>query len=57
MALPQHLLDKLICPNCGNEELEYRQAEDRLNCPRCNFVYRVTEDVPVLLVDEAEQKE
>lgn len=57
MALSKHLLDMLICPHCRHEELDYDEAGKRLACSRCSFVYPVTDDVPVLLVDEAEKKE
>jgi uncharacterized protein YbaR (Trm112 family) len=57
MALSQQLLEKLSCPNCGNYPLEYSESENRLTCGKCRLAYRVSEDVPVLLVDEAERME
>ncbi|MCB2231260.1 Trm112 family protein [bacterium] len=57
MALSKQLLDMLICPNCRYEELDYDEAGQRLACSKCSFLFRVTDDVPVLLVDEAEKKE
>ncbi len=57
MALSRNLIDMLICPNCRHEKLDYHQAEARLSCSSCRFVYRVADDIPVLLVDEAETKE
>jgi len=54
MTLPNQLLDKLVCPKCKGK-LEYREDEDRLVCHSCRLSYRITDDIPVLLIDEAEQ--
>jgi len=53
MALNEQLLDKLACPRCKGE-LEYQKEKDRLECDKCKLNYRVVEDIPVLLIDEAE---
>ncbi len=52
MALPQDLLDILACPQCKGE-LEYREAENALLCHACRLRYRVENDIPVMLIDEA----
>ncbi|WP_084318691.1 Trm112 family protein [Deferrisoma camini] len=52
MALPQDLLDILACPQCKGE-LEYREAENALLCHACRLRYRVEDDIPVMLIDEA----
>ena len=54
MALPEGLLAKLVCPKCKGK-LEYLQDKDRLLCSTCSLSYRIDNDVPVLLVDEAEK--
>ena len=53
MALPEKLLEKLVCPKCKGK-LTYDQPAERLLCHACSLSYRVANDVPVLLVDEAE---
>lgn len=53
MALPEKLLEKLVCPKCKGK-LAYDQQAERLLCHTCKLAYRVANDVPVLLVDEAE---
>jgi uncharacterized protein YbaR (Trm112 family) len=52
MSLSAQLLAILVCPKCKGE-LEYREAESSLVCPRCALRYPVREDIPIMLVDEA----
>jgi len=54
MALPIQLVEKLACPKCHGA-LDYREAENRLTCRNCRLAYRVTDDIPVLEIDEAEE--
>ncbi|UCD64196.1 MAG: Trm112 family protein [Candidatus Zixiibacteriota bacterium] len=54
MTLPEGLLKKLVCPNCKGV-LIYQEKECRLVCDRCRLAYRIDNDVPVMLVDEAEK--
>ena len=54
MTLPQKLLEKLVCPQC-KQKLDYREKEDRLVCGQCKLAYRVEDNIPVLLLDEAEK--
>jgi len=56
MALPEKLLSKLVCPKCRGL-LTYDREGDHLTCPECMLRYRVTDDIPVLLLDEAEKLE
>ncbi len=53
MALSEELLDILVCPQCKGP-LEYREPEGELVCKACGLVYRVENDVPILLIDEAQ---
>ncbi len=52
MALSEELLDLLVCPKCKGE-LEYRKDENVLICHNCKLVYRVVDDIPVMLIDQA----
>ena len=52
MPLAPELLDVLVCPK-SKQPLVYFQAEGFLLCPASRLRYRVDNDVPVLLVDEA----
>lgn len=53
MTLDARLLEIVVCPRCRGE-LEYVEADDELRCPACRLKYRIEEDIPILLIDEAE---
>jgi LSD1 subclass zinc finger protein len=53
MALDPTLLEILVCPKCRGE-LEYREDEQELRCASCRLVYRIEDEIPILLIDEAE---
>ena len=46
------LLEMLVCPSC-KQALEYRQSPESLKCQQCHRVYAVTDDIPIMLIDEA----
>lgn len=52
--LDKKLLDILACPKCKGE-LEYDKKRERLICRRCRLAYPVKDDIPVMLIDEAEK--
>jgi hypothetical protein len=53
MAVPTELLEFLVCPKCKGD-LEYRtEPEEELRCHACRLIYRVEDDIPVMLIDEA----
>lgn len=52
MPLNKELLDILACPKCKSE-LEFLATEDGLKCPKCDVVYPIRDDIPIMLVDEA----
>jgi len=54
LALSEKLLDMIVCPQCKGR-LEYQEKEEKLICQACRLSYRVSDDIPVLLVDEAEK--
>jgi len=55
--LDEKLLEILACPKCKGE-LEYRtDPEEVLVCHSCRLVYRVEDDIPIMLIDEAEPLE
>lgn len=53
MVLSEELLDILVCPQCKGP-LEYREPAGELVCKTCRLVYRVENDIPILLIDEAQ---
>ena len=52
MALDPLLLEILACPQCKGE-LEYREDAQQLVCHACGLVYRIEDDIPVMLIEEA----
>ncbi len=52
MSLPQELLEILACPKCKGD-LEYRKEREVLICHNCRLVYRIEDDIPIMLVEEA----
>lgn len=52
--LDKQLLDILACPKCKSD-LEYKPKEDQLVCNQCRLIYTVKNDIPVMLIDEAEK--
>jgi len=53
MALDQRLLDILACPQ-DKGPLHYLADESVLYNPRLHIVYQVRDDIPVMLIDEAQ---
>lgn len=53
MALSPDLLSILVCPACKGD-LDYNADALTLTCPKCRLRYKVVDDIPVMLVDEAE---
>lgn len=53
MAIDERLLELLRCPKCKGE-LQYESDPERLTCASCRLRYPVRDEIPVMLVDEAE---
>ena len=54
VVLPEELLSVLACPKCKGD-LEYREKEQKLICHKCKLAYPIVDDIPVMLIDEAEE--
>ncbi len=54
MAISKGLLEILACPQCKGE-VELTADESGLICLSCRLKYPVREDIPVMLIDEAEK--
>jgi uncharacterized protein YbaR (Trm112 family) len=52
MAVPQELLDILVCPE-DKTPVKLTADQQGLKCPKCRRVYPIRDDIPVMLVDEA----
>lgn len=54
MPIPDELLVLLVCPQCRGE-LTYDRDRDRLVCPACRLSYPIVDEIPVMLIEEAER--
>ena len=52
--IDQKLLDILACPACKGI-LEYDSENEKLICQACRLKFRIEDDIPVMLLDEAEK--
>jgi uncharacterized protein YbaR (Trm112 family) len=52
--IDQELLDILACPQCKGD-LEYDAPAQKLSCPACRLRFSIKEDIPIMLVEEAEK--
>ncbi len=52
--LDPKLLEILACPKCKGP-LTVLPDHSALDCPRCGLRYRVEDDIPIMLIDEAER--
>jgi uncharacterized protein YbaR (Trm112 family) len=54
MPIDPQLLEILVCPE-SKKPLVYFEEEGFLFCPDSRLKYRIDDDIPVMLVDEAER--
>ncbi len=52
--LSDKLLAILACPQCKGD-LEYDRVNNKLTCQSCRLIFRVEDDIPVMLINEAEK--
>lgn len=52
MGISQELLEILACPKCKGD-LELTNGQDGLACKACKLLYRIDDDIPIMLIDEA----
>jgi hypothetical protein len=53
--MPVHpdLLEILVCPKCKGE-LDLTEQQDGLVCKACRLKYEIRDDIPIMLIDEAQ---
>ncbi|RMH51960.1 MAG: Trm112 family protein [Zetaproteobacteria bacterium] len=51
--IDEDLLKILACPKC-KQSVHYNDNQDGLVCDACRLVYPIRDDIPVMLIDEAE---
>ena len=53
MAISSELLEILVCPKCKGE-LVLTESQDGLICGACRLKYEIRDDIPIMLIDEAQ---
>jgi len=53
MAIKKELLDILACPKCKGD-LFLTEKEDGLVCKQCKLLYEIKDDIPIMLIEEAQ---
>ena len=53
VTISPDLLEILACPKCKGE-VRLSEAQDALSCPACRLRYRIENDIPIMLIDEAQ---
>ena len=56
MAISKDLLEILVCPLC-KATVEVKPDQSGLKCVECHRVYPIRDEIPVMLVDEAQVEE
>ena len=54
VTVDAELLEILVCPN-DRGELDYLEEQQVIVCRTCGYRYPVRDDIPVMLIDEAEK--
>lgn len=52
--MDKKLLDILACPKCKGD-LQYDKENQKLLCQKCKLAYKIKNEIPVMLIDEAEK--
>ena len=52
--LDKKLQEILVCPKCKGK-LEYKLDQEKLMCQNCRLNFEIKENIPILLLDEAEK--
>jgi uncharacterized protein YbaR (Trm112 family) len=53
MTISSELLEILVCPKCKGE-LYLTDSQDGLICRPCGLKYVIKDDIPIMLIDEAQ---
>lgn len=54
MAIDKELLEILCCPQCKGP-LRLTENQDGFICEACRLKYPIKDDIPVMLIDQAEK--
>jgi len=51
-VLSSDLKEILACPKCKGD-LEFREEKREIRCHACRLAFRIEDDIPVMLLEEA----
>ena len=54
MAINKELLEILACPKCKGDII-LDESRNGLVCNECKLLYHIRDDIPVMLIEEAEK--
>lgn len=54
MAISKELLEILACPKCKGD-IRLNDSQTGLICDNCKLLYPIKDNIPVMLIDEAEK--
>ncbi len=52
MTISKELLEILACPKCKGD-VKLNEQGTGLICDACRLLYRIKDDIPIMLIDEA----
>jgi hypothetical protein len=50
----KELLDILVCPKCKGE-IHLSEKNDGLICDKCQLLYEIRDDIPIMIIEEAKK--
>ncbi|MBI4837678.1 MAG: Trm112 family protein [Nitrospirae bacterium] len=53
MTIKKELLEILACPKCKGD-IKADELRDGIICEKCSLRYHIKDDIPVMLIEEAE---
>ena len=53
IMIKQELLDIIACPKCKGS-VRLNEGKTRLICPECELAYAIRDNIPIMLLNEAE---
>jgi len=56
MTISKELLEILACPKCKGD-IRLDDSRNGLICDNCKLLYHIKDDIPVMLIEEAEKIE
>lgn len=54
MVISKELLEIMACPKCKGD-IELDESRNGLVCNNCKLLYHIKDDIPVMLIEEAEK--